>query len=429
MNCVFHHWEKKQVRSTEIDYSKIHKYLHQAIYLSEDVIYLDEMSIAKNVLVQESPPIVQLFCFIYTEIKKELEETESISDKAFELAEKFKDAFLQADSGLFEEDSFADTINILKIVFEEIDSKTTYKDEDFWHFYEAVEAFLTGERQDDEEGVYFGINSFYDIWEDLCQTHILSSSEYLPKVLFADVKGKLLTRKDLGLQPELEVNPFKMEINTGFKPRFLRPDLVVSEIEIKLFNHLFSYTTTKYKSTSQDIFFLAHLQYETIKSNYSSILNKQRELTTQEINNKNPDKPFKYISSENFIIFQNFVQSVLDTPSNSLTSQVKVIDYKYMRQSDYEKYDPNTIDEKGENKIRDDIHKQLIYEWTVQKNFQNSETKSEFWIPCYSDNVDFETSKQELNITNSYFLPSQIKVVKVNFKVLQENYIKLSTVL
>ena len=64
--------EKKQVRTTDIDYSKIHCYLHQATYLENDVIYLDEMTIAKNVLVQSSPPILQLFSFIYTEIKKEL---------------------------------------------------------------------------------------------------------------------------------------------------------------------------------------------------------------------------------------------------------------------------------------------------------------------------------------------------------------------
>jgi hypothetical protein len=81
--------EKKQVRSHEIDYSKIHRYMHQAIYLDDDVIYLDEMNIAKNVLIQDSPPIIQLFCFIYTEIKKELEELDSVPDKAFELADLF----------------------------------------------------------------------------------------------------------------------------------------------------------------------------------------------------------------------------------------------------------------------------------------------------------------------------------------------------
>ena len=431
--------EKKQVRSTEIDYSKIHKYMHQAIYLDEDVIYIDEMNIAKSVLIQESPPIIQLFCFIYTEIKRELEETDSISDKAFELAEKFKDAFLQADNSLFAEDTFADTINILKNVFEEIDSKTTYKDEDFWHFYEAIEAFLTGERKDDKEGIYFGINNFYDIWEDLCQTYILSNPDYLPKVLFADVKGKLLTRKDLGLQSELETNPFRMEINRGFAPRFLKPDLVylktidVGNNEIvlsRLFkseaNQVGDYTNYKIQFTK------VGLKFDRIIGIYQSYLEKNNKYI-----GKNRDVYFENVLG---IHHQNFINEVITyiieiqkknififIDTGLANSEFNIVDYKYMRQSDYEKYNPNAIDEKGENKIKDDIHKQLIYEWAVQQNFENSETKSEFWIPYYADNLDFETSKQELNITNSYFLPSQIKVVKVNFKIFQENYVKLFT--
>ena len=412
--------EKKQVRSTEIDYSKIHKYMHQAIYLDEDVIYLDEMNIAKSVLIQESPPIIQLFCFIYTEIKRELEETDSISDKAFELAEKFKDAFLQANSSLFAEDTFADTINILKNVFEEIDNKTTYKDEDFWHFYEAIEAFLTGERKDDKEGVYFGINNFYDIWEDLCQTYILSNPDYLPKVLFADVKGKLLTRKDLYLMPELETNPFRMKINNYQRERFLKPDLVLSD---KYEQNIYTVKQLLGKKQTQNFYGVFLIKPYNFPKRYDGIKQLYYQLISKEKNNKKQDEDFIYMLEDNFRDFEGFVHKIL------LQESITIIDYKYMRQSDYEKYNPNAIGEKGENKIKDDIHKQLIYEWAVQQNFENSETRSEFWIPYYVDDLDLKTSKQELNIKNPYFLPSQIKVVKVNFKIFQENYVKLSTAL
>lgn len=432
--------EKKQVRSQEIDYSKIHKYMHQAIYLDDDdVIYLDEMNIAKNVLIQDSPPIIQLFCFIYTEIKKELEELDSVPDKAFELTDLFKDNYLQPDSSLFAEDTFADTINILKNVFEEIDSKTTYKDEDFWHFYEAIEAFLMGERLEDDKGVYFGVNNFYDIWEDMCQSYILSSPEYLPQVLFADVKGKLLTRKDLGLQPELETNPFRMEINRGFAPRFLKPDLVyLQTIDLggndRILDRLFFTrpigvgTYTNYKVNFTEIAF----KYESLKHIYQSYLERNNKYIE-----KNRDEYFANVLG---IHFENFKRDILIEVTrlqevNILNfivtgladSEVKIIDYKYMSQSDYEKYNPNSIDEKGENKIKEDIHKQLIYEWTVQKNFINSETQSEFWIPYFSDNLDFETDIT--NLASNEFKQSQIKIVKINFKTLQENYVKLSNAL
>jgi len=434
--------EKKQVRSHEIDYSKIHKYMHQAIYLDDDVIYLDEMNIAKNVLIQDSPPIIQLFCFIYTEIKKELEELDSVPDRAFELTEKFKDIYLQPDSSLFAEETFANTINILKNVFDEIDSKTTYKDEDFWHFYEAIEAFLMGERFEDDKGVYFGINNFYDIWEDMCQSYILSNSDYLPQVLFADVKGKLATRKELGLQPELEINPFKMEINKGFTPRFLKPDLVyLQTIDLggndSVLSRLFitekinvgNYTNYKVNFTE------IALKYESIKHIYQSYLEKNNKYIE-----KNRDEYFANILG---IHYENFVRDILleikrlqdvnilnFMVTGLASSEIKIIDYKYMRQSDYQMYNPNAIDEKGENKIKKDIHKQLIYEWTVQQNFQHSETISEFWIPYYTDELDFETLKLDItNFASNEFKQSQIKVVKVNFKTLQENYVKLSNAL
>ena len=179
--------EQKHIRSPEIDYSKIYRYMHQAIYLDEDVIYLDEMNIAKNILLKESPPILQLFCFIYTEIKKELEELENISDRAAELAEEFKENYLQLNSSLFGEDTFVETVDILKETLEDIDTKTGYKDNDYWHFFEAVEIFLYGERQEDNEGIYWGFSSFYDIWEDMCQVYVLNTPKYETRAIFADI--------------------------------------------------------------------------------------------------------------------------------------------------------------------------------------------------------------------------------------------------
>jgi len=178
--------EKKQVRTTDIDYSKIHRYLHQATYLENDVIYLDEMTIAKNVLVQSSPPILQLFSFIYTELKKELGELDTVPDKAFELSETFKEHHLQPDSSLFDEITFAETLRVLRIQLEDIESETVYKDEDFWHFYDAVESFLYGDKTDENDGIFLGISNFYDVWDDMCQKYILQSHLNL-QILFADI--------------------------------------------------------------------------------------------------------------------------------------------------------------------------------------------------------------------------------------------------
>jgi hypothetical protein len=440
--------EKKQVRSHEIDYSKIHKYMHQAIYLDDDVIYLDEMNIAKSVLIQDSPPIIQLFCFIYTEIKKELEELDSVPDRAFELTDLFKDNYLQPNSSLFTEDTFADTINILKNVFEEIDSKTTYKDEDFWHFYEAIEAFLMGERQEDSnDGVYFGINNFYDIWEDMCQSYMLNpENEYLSQVLSADIKGKLLTRRDLGLSDYFTINPFSLQLNNHTRKRYLKPDLVlIKKLDYggnKMFDKLFKIKGNKLIEKNNRKIYLHFLSFE---SNVAQLLPEILLIYNQFLENsllfqsKNTNTSFKSILAKDLKDFKleiaQKIQSIpldriFDYKPSIIKSGIFVIDYKYMRQSDYEKYNPNSIDEKGENKIKEDIHKQLIYEWTVQQNFENSETTSEFWIPYYSDELDFEASRLDITDSSSNeFKKSQIKVIKINFKTLQENYIKLSNAL
>lgn len=427
--------EKKQVRSHEIDYSKIHKYMHQAIYLDDDVIYLDEMNIAKNVLMHESPPILQLFCFIYTEIKNELEEFDSIPNKAIELSNIFKNNYLQPDNSLFAQDTFLDTINTLKNVFEEIDTKTTYKDEDYWHFYDAIEAFLMSEREENSsDGIYFGINHFYDIWEDMCQEYILSSENpYRQYILFVDIKGELLTRKELELKNELDVNPFLMTINSDPFFRKLRPDLVLSEHINLMEGNIYSYTKLAYpkmnnnKQQREDTFKvtledLTKFFTDADKHIYKPIINMRNSLLTEEADYYNSQKKHKFMFIDDFNDFKVFVKKWLQ---GLYTKNVTIIDYKYMRQSDYEKYSPDTIDEKGENKIKLDIHKQLVYEWAVQKNFENSETESEFWIPHYSDSSDFEKSKLDITAqASSEFQKSKVKLKKINFKVLQEHYIK-----
>ncbi|MCC5945170.1 MAG: hypothetical protein JJT94_09555 [Bernardetiaceae bacterium] len=432
--------EKKQVRSHEIDYSKIHKYMHQAIYLEDDVIYLDEMNIAKNVLIQDSPPIIQLFCFIYTEIKKELEELDNVPDKAFELTDLFKENYLQPNSSLFAEDTFADTVNILKDVFEDIDNKTTYKDEDFWHFYEAVEAFLMGERLEDNKGIYFGINNFYDIWEDMCQTYILGntdksilhSEEY---AIFADVEGSLLNLKDF------RKNPFKVEINRGYAPRYIRPDLVLlypPELCDDFVDLIYSSQTIQVRTRNEIIMKLKSDEYQDIDDIRLKLIDSYNRnpndnfvyKNVREVDYNEPDRGYKLVEK----IFRRIKDiRIGDLASRTpliLKLKFKIIDYKYMRQSDYQKYNSNVIDENGENKIKSDIHKQLIYEWTVQNNFENSETESEFWIPYYAENLHFETSRIDITtLASNEFKQSRIRVIKVNFKTLQENYVKLSNAL
>ena len=390
--------------------------MHQAIYLDEDVIYLDEMNIAKNILIQESSPILQLFCFIYTEIKRELEELENISDRAAELAEEFKENYLQLNSSLFGEDTFVETVNILKETLEDIDTKTGYKDDDYWHFFEAVEAFLYGERQEDNEDIYWGINSFYDTWEDMCQFYVLNTPEFRHKVIFADVEGRL--EKLISQHP---INPFQLKLNSLARIRNLRPDLVLKEkkYEIDKIDNFYKIDPINLQE-GRPAFRVKLLNLSNIKANYPEIFEIYMKLSRREITNLNSTTGsyvHRYMFNENLEDFKQFLKQFFNSPP----SFIKIIDYKYMRVSDYERYLPDDIDTNGENKVKDDIQKQLVYEWTVQQNWDVT-TESEFWIPYFSnDPLDLE---KKHTVSNVDFNQSKIKLVKINFKRLQDFYIK-----
>lgn len=406
--------EKKQVRSHEVDFTKLHRYMHHAVYLEDDVIYLDEMNIAKNVIIKSTPPILQLFCFIFTEIKSELQEQDLIPIKASELSEQFKENYLQQDSTLFREDSFAETLELLREILEEIDLKTTYKDEDFWHFYEAVEAFLYGERVENEEDIYWGFSSFYDIWEDMCQSYVLNKPEYEEKAVFADINGKLVKRFDVN------PHPFELKLNKIEKNRTLKPDLVLLN---KVYQDIdfFKFKRLQYRKLGKVAYGVGLENFYDLKESHPEIVEKYFALVQVEENRRTGGK-FRYMFEEDLNIFRNFL---VEKALYISFSSIRIVDYKYMRISDYQNYSPNYINEYGENKVKEDIHKQLVYEWTVQQNWF-AKTQSEFWIPFFSN--DTKIFEEEEIISNHHFNKSQIKLVKINFNELQNYYLQQSLI-
>lgn len=393
--------ENKLSRSNKIDYSKLHRYLHQAIYLEDDVVYLEEMNIAKSIIVKSSPPILQLFCFLYTEIKIELQEEYLIPSRAYELAEQFKEVYLYPESKLFEEDSYLETIEVLKEVLERVDTETIYKDEDYWHFFEAVEEFLFGERQENNDDIYWGFNSFYDIWEDMCQTFVLNTPKYRNRVAFADVNGKLKNVMKFNL------NPFELLMNDLVTKRRLKPDLVIVNTSLSD-DQLFWTKPIEYGKKGKEAFAVHFRNYGNIEEKMPWIIDRYKEIAHTEAHRKT-GKPFRYMFKTDLIKFKQFL------------SEVRIIDYKYMRISDYQEYSPYYVNSDGENKVKDDIQKQLIYEWSVQQNWK-AKTQSEFWIPFFSE--DKSIIEKKIEITNPYFNESKIELIGVNFNAVQEYYLK-----
>lgn len=242
--------ERRIGTDEKVDYSKIEHYLHRAIYLAGDVIFIDEMDLPRQTLNYEATTLIDLFCFIVTELQNELQQ--DTEPRVQELAHRFSEKHLNHEESLFNEETFETTICTLKNVLDDIDKRTAYKDEDYWRLFEAIELFLYGEldmEQPDENGIYWGINNFSSVWEDMCATWAFaiyySENEFLNGkftnfrsenvIFYADTNivfnnKRVANSKSAGYFPIYKKDYFDAPFFIQFrhKKRWMRPDLMTA---------------------------------------------------------------------------------------------------------------------------------------------------------------------------------------------------------
>ncbi|MDD5227900.1 MAG: hypothetical protein PHN45_12095 [Methylococcales bacterium] len=260
--------ERRIGADEKVDYSKIDRYLDRAIYLPNDVIYIDEMDLPRQTLRYESTTLIDLFCFIVSELQNELEQ--DIEPRVQELAHRFSEQHLSHEESLFNEETFETTIRTLKGILDDIDKRTAYKDEDYWRLYEAIETFLYGEldmENPDENGIYWGIKDFSSVWEDMCSTYHFAKN--FDDVLYADANiifngQRVANTKSAGYFPiykkEDFEDPFFIELRG--KRRWMRPDFIEQ-------NELGYTTVLDWKYMDADFFYQ---DYKKLKTDISKQL-------------------------------------------------------------------------------------------------------------------------------------------------------------
>mgnify|MGYP001059418373 CR=1 FL=1 len=166
-------------KSEKIDYSKLHSFLHRAVYLDNGAAYIDAMTLPRQMIHYQSTDIVGMYCYILVEVKQQLHE--AVSGEVAALAERFKHKYINAESGLFHDEYSSQTVDSLKDTLELIDRNTALKDTDYWYFYDAIELFLHGAISQADEGEIWGIKNFYSVWESMCLTYLAKtvSPEYI----------------------------------------------------------------------------------------------------------------------------------------------------------------------------------------------------------------------------------------------------------
>ena len=439
--------EKRHRQTTEIDYSKLHRYLEYATFLPDHTIYIDNMNLPKHTLTAESTSIVEMFCYLYQEIKIQLEDPVELLAQT--LSQKFKEAHLHSRLSLFEGDSFQETHILLCEILAQINKLTIYKDEDYWHFYEAIEDFLYGNlsQEKSQDGIVWGMNNFSSVWEEMCQYYYWTN--YSKDILYADtqiniaIKSKLHQSSNYGGQQIVIkkgfTNPFSLEIGKSDspkswgregQPRWMRPDLIVEEIvdpfseyihdEPGRFPNSFSIKLEKLDTKDSlrmkiwnDFNSSVAKFYKPEKKNRKYQLKKTADgFSTREIEASKTKGWFPEIKGEYYQSWKEEEEKFLSAHRKCIST---IIDFKYIDIGSY-----------SSEKLKNDIVKQIVYNYALSQP-RKKESNLQFIIPYYYESIRFDNFDIGISIPSSD-LPEDLRttgisVIKADFSKIMATYI------
>ena len=445
----------QRIGSTEsINYSDIEKLLNDGIFLKNHAFFINDNLGKKNVIENSISELVELYCYIYKELLIELDS--EISPIVSEVANNFSYKYLTSLQSLFNKDTYELTVLILKDCLDIIDKHTAYKDYLYYKIYDVIEQFLYGQlSSDNNNGGFWGINNFSYIWEDMCNSFVLSDTS--KKVLYCDSSLKIeqtlsihenLQRKNFGGYPvyidKEFTNNFYIELD-GHK-RWIRPDLVVKQKE----------SNVKNENTLD--FLISQKLISIKKSTPHRLLNFGDKNINVEISIKN------YIEKEEFPaltdkVFSDFVEKFSNLYRNKSTTQGTLKGYRYTPKGKHAfslsnisedkfnevyqeiynggnnthknsqcelyivdwKYVPSNFFNKKSKKLKLDITKQLTYEFCIIQS-EDPEIKivSQFCIPKFCDSEYLVIGEHKLTIEES-----GIHIINLNFNFLQKEYVNI----
>ncbi|MEB3339657.1 MAG: hypothetical protein VKJ25_02555 [Okeania sp.] len=250
-------------KSETIDYSKINRYLHKAIFLNNGAIFIDYIDVPKQQIFYKSSDLVTMYCDIFSEIQQKL--GENINPEIAALSARFQEKYIGDESSLFSEIHYPLIIHTLRDALEKIDKYTLLKDTDYWDFYDAIEKFLFGELDDRKDGKIWEFNNFHSVGEGICLTYLLKqtnscfisylNSRYLAPEIIANLSYK---NRIIDLSNIFHVNGrdiFPDAVVLSFQSKDNRPNSLVSELvppktlyqieKVKNWNDLPYYTSFK----------------------------------------------------------------------------------------------------------------------------------------------------------------------------------------
>ncbi|MCS4053176.1 hypothetical protein [Salinibacter ruber] len=402
----------------EINYSEIHKYLDKAVFLDDHTPFVDEMRLTTNAVSKGLTSIVSLYCYLYTEVYRNIDGLAGIPNGIVDAAQLFKERNLVPSSSLFaEEDTHYETIEAVKSEFESIDRGKKYKDSTYVEFRNTVEDFLYGSIRPENNGIYWGTERFFRVWEDMCTYFMYTSDKRSTgdKPVFVD-SARLSNGQTHGGTSVYKSDNFNAPLyfSTDHGKRYIRPDYISTQPsrspsdlrqEILTFEDI-SATSIKVKGTRDRQISVRCVEEIKKKMSFSNM--KEYESWSVRLFGTSPNAIDRAKS-----ISERVISTLKD--ESTWKSHSYIIDVKYKTKDKYKKGDYQSIQ-------KEEIRKQLLYEYCLQEGSEVDNLSSCLVLPEYRK--DDETYK-DVDKKSEYIRDNDVYIMTVDFEEVQELYNKI----
>lgn len=402
--------------SQNIVFERVEAYLDKAIY-QEESIYIEEFITDRRTLSVNIHDIIELYSFILDELKKELQE--EIDDDIISYSKIFREKHLGSESSLFNEKTYEQTIFILKDILDKIDKRTPYKDDGYWRIYTAIELFLYGDLNTSttsNDGIFWGVNNFYQIWEDMCNTYAFKNFK---NILYADTKisinGISVANRNIAghlvyCSEDFSI-PFCFSLNAN--KRYARPDFIhiPTSRKVDLGISFDEKPHPKNSSVLDIIVRLANPENQQSKKIFEKVIDMMiSEGKKTPMRHKSPNI-FKIYNKH---IFEKIKRKIAYINENNREC-IELLDWKYI--------DIKFLTDDKNQKVKIDITKQLFYEFSLQYTSKKINTNSSFILPYYYPEGYKEIGEFFTGFINQRLRDSKIKVFHANFIEMQKAYL------
>jgi hypothetical protein len=229
---------ERRAKSAANAYTRIDRQLQFAIFDADGVPYLERAYGPRREVRYGTGEIVGLYCFLAEDFYRQFLGVDvdspwgQFASDGTAIAAEFRHRYLNANASLYSGDSHEceHTLQRLRHTLQVIDRNTPFRNADYRTLYDALDRYLHGGiGGDSREGLVWGVNNFWAVWESACLLHaaqddykrfVTCDFEHLPAALANSSKQQswLLQRQTVFAHNEIARRPdLVIESDSGMR--------------------------------------------------------------------------------------------------------------------------------------------------------------------------------------------------------------------